>query len=664
MNQSRATLSALIAVCMAVMGLGAAPASAVADGSGGVFRTVTPFRLAYTSDGTGGYDTPIGAGWTRPYSVLGKGGIPTVDVAAVVVDIAVYDATANSSFRLWSTDQAMPSQAVLQFGPDMDRSNTVIVPVGGSGKISLWNQSGSAKYNIDVQGYFTKASTTAEPGGFVPLTTPSRVVDSGTQGISDKNLVPGRNYDVAITNGVIPATATSVFANVKVGGGGGADGGIQIGAGGTTIPSGPPAVNFQGWGWTDSGMTIKLSADGKIRVRNVTSGSTPYIYIDVQGYFSGDPDAGGTFTPLAQNSLASLTVPAYGSTLVTPEGIAGVPSDGSAGTIVATVTASNWDASGGVKVFAADQEATAFTNVAFNSSMDPTVGASTTSLINTSDDTGEFAIKNQSGAPVNVRITTQGYFIRVGESLDAIAKYDVEGKAVTEAEIAGGVTFTLPTPEGGSTIATDGTTVQLRDAQNSLLGTYSVAAVDSGGTALTPEATLAGNEMRVTVATDSNTVFPVAVFPGFSADMTPDVIDEDLDQEPAIARAKTYKAGCKSASWKQKYALGYTFYGLNFGARWCWTAGSRSSAHNKKITGFADPWANFPADVSGGKGPTNSSGIPISESWVDSNGSTNVYWSFRSRQCLIKSNICGPWFNHRIRVKLYAGGGTEIVSRS
>ncbi|TCJ29922.1 hypothetical protein [Nocardioides jejuensis] len=410
---ARIATALLAFAALVLVGVSARPAEALASAGGG-FRPITAFRLAYTSDGTGGYSTPIGAGVTRSYQILGKGGIPTSDVSAVVVDVAVFDATADSGIRVWNYDASMPSATMLRFGPSMDRSNTVIVPVGPSGKISMWNQSGAAKYNIDVQGYFTSTSDSSTTGGFTPVAPFVRVVDSGQLGISDTNLVANKDYDVQVTGGQIPSTATAVFANVKVGGGGGADGGLRLGPGGTDISTLPAAVNFQGSGWTDSGVTIKLSSTGKLRVRNATVGASPYIYIDVEGYFEGSGTGGGGFKPLAQGLISDTIIPAGQKLFISPEGMGGLPTDGSLGTIAGTVTVLNWGGAGGVSVSPTADQAISSTNLSWNGTMSPSAGISTTALIGTDPDGTRFEISNSSPDSVLVRIAAQGYFVRDG----------------------------------------------------------------------------------------------------------------------------------------------------------------------------------------------------------------------------------------------------------
>jgi|GEM_PF-7088374 len=393
------------------------PSSAVGEASGGVFVPVTPFRLAYTANGTGGYATPIGAGVTRSYTVAGVGGVPSSGVSAVVIDIAATKATvADTALRVWAKGEPMPTtSSILRFGgSDPMVSNTAIVPLGTGGGISIWNNHGLTDYNIDVQGYFTTESDASSTGGFVAFDAPVRVMNSlAGLGSPDPRLTAGTNYDVQVTGDDIPADATAVFVNVKVDTDSGSSGGLQIGEGGTTISGLPAAVNYVGGNkWSDTGLAVKLSTDGKLRIRNATAGGTPAVYIDVQGYFSGDPDEGGSYTPVTQVNLGQVSIPAQDSVTFQAADVGELPDAETLGSVTLTVFAYNWSAFGSVRVYNPDgEEPDNRGNVTFNTTMNSTTGATSTALVETSTD-GEIAVLNTSTQPVSVRLTTQGWFTR------------------------------------------------------------------------------------------------------------------------------------------------------------------------------------------------------------------------------------------------------------
>lgn len=384
------------------------------EAAGGLYVPIAPFRLVDTTSGTGGSATPIGPDATRTYGVLGHGDIPTSGVTAVVVDVAALDLSSGttSGFRLWAGGEDMVSPTILRFDSGhLPVSNTAIVPVGATGQISINNLAGSAHYNLDVQGYFSTAGS-GVAGGFVPI-TPTRVVDSTAGiGLPVGELASGQDYDVSISGNEIPTGAAAVFANVKVQDAE-VDGGLRIGPGGVASSS-PASVNYQAGVYSDTGLTIPMSANGSIRIRNVTAGSHVHVRIDIQGYFSHNSDEGFGYTPLAAtryyDSRETTKIPAGATRVVPAAGLGGLPSADAVSAIATTVLAMNWTNSGSIILFNPDGPAPGTSNVSFNTVSQPTTGVSSTSIVVPSVAAGEVAIKNTSSGPVDVLLTAQGWF--------------------------------------------------------------------------------------------------------------------------------------------------------------------------------------------------------------------------------------------------------------
>ena len=163
------TGSALIALAIAASALAFAPQPASADavGAGGSFVSVPYGRLL---DATGA--TALSSQESRSVAVLGRNGIPTTGVGAVLVDVSVVTTTASqTNIRVWTTGSAAPTYSHLQVTPaTAPRSTTVAVVPGPDGNISVSNSAGSTALNIDVQGYFTSVGPSGLiPGGFVPV---------------------------------------------------------------------------------------------------------------------------------------------------------------------------------------------------------------------------------------------------------------------------------------------------------------------------------------------------------------------------------------------------------------------------------------------------------------------------------------------------------------
>ena len=646
------------------------PSSAVTAGD--TFVPLTSFRLVDTTTGVGGSTTALGAGSARTYQVAGTGAIPASGVRAVVVDVAVKSTTSStpSSLRIWEAGTTMPSEAsVVRFDSTNLGSNTAIVPLSSDGKFSVWNNTGSTHFNIDVQGYFTPATSPAN-GGFTAL-SPVRVYDGNSTTLS-QNV----DYEAQVTGSEIPEDATAVFANVKVYTPSSATsgGGLKVGPGGTDLSSRPTSVDFPAGGYADSGMLIKLSADGKIRLRSsAPTGSAVQAYVDVQGYFTGD---GSGFTPLAQGVIYdtndSTTLAAGTERTITVAGNGGVPSNGDADSVAMSIYVSSWTGPGRLIAYNPDDEAApTSSNVSFNdASMSSSTGASSTAVVQLSVD-GKVRLKYVGAGSLRIRLNAQGWFAAPVQQVDSpdLSGLDVPVQTVDTAASPKSLTFTPQTT--GTSLSASGSAQVTISESSTALGTYTMTATDSSNASVPVSASVSGNSMIATVTPTSSTAYPIVVRADLEvADLESigvgnyRVYPSSVDPGPSNPY---YKAGCKSKAFTQKYkAGGVTFYGLNYSVKWCWTSGYWNSIKNKKISGSTDPWANGPYQVSNDSGPTNSARVPIDIGWVDSDGTTNVYYWFQSRGCATGplDQGCTKWVWHKMHLRLYAGGRYELVSRS
>lgn len=393
-----------------------APAEAVGEDSGGVFVPVTPTRIVDTATGVGGYSTPFGAGTTRSFTVLGIAGVPTTDVGAVVVDVAVKSATAtgSSSLKVWTSGESMPSPTTMFYtAANAPRSNTSVVKPGSDGKISIYNSSGTTNVDVDIQGYFTIASDESSAGGFVPI-APKRVASTyDGVGVPVGQQAVGVSRDIQIANGdEIPDDATAVFANVDVTSTA-TSGYLSIVKGGQSATGVPPTANYQDSGPTSTGVILPLSVDGQVRVLNAAGGPVSYR-IDVQGYFSGDSAAGGSYHALTPaNIYLSTSAPhtelaAHETRTIDVAGVAGIPDDGTVGSAIVSLTAVGWTSGGTLSVYNADDEPPGPYNLNFQ----PGIGgvASTTTAIVELSDEGTVKVRNTSTAAVDFYLTAQGWF--------------------------------------------------------------------------------------------------------------------------------------------------------------------------------------------------------------------------------------------------------------
>ena len=68
--------------------------------------------------------------------------------------------TQYSDLTVYPTGVALPLASNLNWSPGATVANRVIVPVGTSGQISIYNGQGGTDVVVDVDGYFTDGSST------------------------------------------------------------------------------------------------------------------------------------------------------------------------------------------------------------------------------------------------------------------------------------------------------------------------------------------------------------------------------------------------------------------------------------------------------------------------------------------------------------------------
>ena len=128
------------------------------------YVSVTPARILDTRSGGSTSDHAfegggaVGAHAQLDLSVIGRGGVPNTGVSAVVVNVTLTNPTATGFVTVWPTGSTRPTASNLNFVAGNTISNLVIVKLGTSGQISLFNSAGSTDLIADVVGYFTDVS--------------------------------------------------------------------------------------------------------------------------------------------------------------------------------------------------------------------------------------------------------------------------------------------------------------------------------------------------------------------------------------------------------------------------------------------------------------------------------------------------------------------------
>jgi hypothetical protein len=199
----------------AVNAVGSGPAASVTltVQVGGAIVPVTPVRIA---DSRTALQIPgaVRALGSVEVQVTGQGGIPGTGVAAAVLTVTAVAPTADGYLTVWPAGTTRTDTSNLNFVAGQNIPNTVIVPVGDTGAVGIFNGSpGGVHVLVDVTGYIADGTATAD-GMFVPV-RPSRIADSRT-GQQIPGPVPALGtVKVQLTDlGEIPGDAAAVVLTV------------------------------------------------------------------------------------------------------------------------------------------------------------------------------------------------------------------------------------------------------------------------------------------------------------------------------------------------------------------------------------------------------------------------------------------------------------------
>jgi hypothetical protein len=157
---------------------------AVATASSGRFVPVDPVRLADTREPQSAANAYTrGPGSPHPkvnVPVLGRGGLPTTGVGAVVLVVTALSGDGPEGGFLTATagGAPWPGSANLNINGLRDiRPNTVVVPVGANGSIDLHTLN-VEHVVVDVAGYITDATVPTSASGLLVSLAPQREADT------------------------------------------------------------------------------------------------------------------------------------------------------------------------------------------------------------------------------------------------------------------------------------------------------------------------------------------------------------------------------------------------------------------------------------------------------------------------------------------------------
>lgn len=260
-----------------------------ASDEAGSYVSLTPVRICDTrpvsvtgqaSDSCTGHT--LTQGGTLAVTVDGVDTVPATNVSAIVANVTVTNTSAASYLTAYPSG-ATPTASNLNWSAGETVANRVIIPVNGSGGITLYNSVGKTDAIVDVDGYFTSGAS--QPSGESLLTTvsPTRVLDTRNTSPLGAGGTVSQNFQTSDALSPFGGNASAVVINVTV-----TDTNSVSYL--TVYPGGSrPVASDLNWG---PGQTVPnldiaaLSSAGALTVYNAV-GSTE-VLLDVFGFFSPD----------------------------------------------------------------------------------------------------------------------------------------------------------------------------------------------------------------------------------------------------------------------------------------------------------------------------------------------------------------------------------------
>ena len=373
----------------------------------GSYTAVTPTRLLDTSAGVNAPQAALDANAQLSVPVLGQGGIPGSNVAAVALTVTVVSPSDSGDVTVWADGAAKPNTSNVQFAAGVQSADLVLTRVGDDGRISLSNNSsGTVQLIADVSGYYAGGDASA-PGTTV-ATQPSRLVDTRTGlGAPEAAVAAGSTLTVsAAGHADIPASGASAAVLTVSALSPSQSGTVTVSPTGAASPDVANLSVTAGRATSDLAV-VPLGKRGAISIHNDTTGILQ-LAIDISGYVLDGRtvvDGGALSTVTPARVLNPTTVPAQSSVAVPVAGQAGLPGTNLAA-VALTVTALNPGAAGELTAWAdgSPQPATSAMSFAADQNV-------STLLIAPVGADGQVLLSNNSSMAVQVTGDVSGYYL-------------------------------------------------------------------------------------------------------------------------------------------------------------------------------------------------------------------------------------------------------------
>jgi len=271
--------------------------------SAGTFVPVKAARVLDTRKGIGAPGAIVPANGSITVQLLGRGGLPSSGVSAVVMNVTSTASTGYGYVTVYPDNVKRPVTSNLNFSKGVSVPNLVVAPVGPTGKVVLY--SNAATHLIaDVAGYYL-AGQPVESGTFKAL-TPVRLLDT-RYGIGAPASRVQNAQTVSLTiagRGGVPTGVSAVVLNVTAVGAKAA-GYITVYPPGTNRPV-ASSLNFPAHSIVPNLVVVPV-VHGAVDLY-VYGGGGMDLVADVSGYFTDRSSTDGAATsPTVPGAYRALT---------------------------------------------------------------------------------------------------------------------------------------------------------------------------------------------------------------------------------------------------------------------------------------------------------------------------------------------------------------------
>lgn len=230
----------------------------------------------------------LGAGQRADITVLGRAGVPSTGVSAVVLNLTAVVPNHVTHLRAWPAGAPRPNASVLNTSPGRTQAAMVTVAVGGGGKVSLYNAAGTTHYIVDVLGYYT--TNVANGARYTPV-APIRALD--TRG--GAALTSGRTATIRVASllGQSAAGVSAVALNLTTTRAQGNGYAVAFGSG--ALPSSSTVNLVPGEDVANRVVVPVVNGVATVAVQ----GGPAHVVVDVVGWYGAvGGTSGALFTPV------------------------------------------------------------------------------------------------------------------------------------------------------------------------------------------------------------------------------------------------------------------------------------------------------------------------------------------------------------------------------